>query len=64
MARLWTDIVSEKRAIRHQRLAKAYGEDAPSDARIFSAKDAQGLIKLLEDREVTSEAIVLAYIAK
>ncbi|KAH7041519.1 amidase [Microdochium trichocladiopsis] len=64
MARLWTDVVREKRAIRNQKLAKTYGEDAPSDPRIFAARDIQGLLNLLQDREVTTEAIVLAHIAK
>ena len=64
MARLWTEIVAEKRAARDERLAKSYGEDAPSDPRIMAAKDIQDLINLLEAREVTSEAIVIAHIAK
>ena len=64
MARLWTDIAAEKRAIRNEKLAKSYGEDAPADPRILAAKDIQDLTKLLEAREVTSEAIVLAHISK
>lgn len=64
MARLWTDIAAEKQATRDEKLAKSYGEDAPADPRILAAKDIQDLTKLLEAREVTSEAIVLAHIAK
>ncbi|KNB12238.1 hypothetical protein FOXG_11869 [Fusarium oxysporum f. sp. lycopersici 4287] len=52
-----------KRAIRDEKLAKSYGEDAPSDPRIPAAKDIQDLIKLLDGRQVTAEAVVLAHIA-
>jgi hypothetical protein len=64
MPRPWTDIVAEKRAIRDKKLAKSYGEHVPSDPRIIAAKDIQGLIKLLDARQVTAEAVVLAHIAK
>ncbi|EFQ35744.1 amidase [Colletotrichum graminicola] len=64
MSRPWTEVVAEKRAIRDEKLSKSYGEDAPSDPRIFAAKDAQDLVKLLEAREITSEAVVIAHIAK
>ncbi|KAF5970655.1 amidase [Fusarium coicis] len=64
MPRPWTDIVAEKRAIRDEKLAKSYGEDALSDPRIMAAKDIQDLVKLLDARQVTAEAILLAHIAK
>ncbi|EWZ95720.1 hypothetical protein FOWG_03285 [Fusarium oxysporum f. sp. lycopersici MN25] len=57
MPRPWTDIVAEKRAIRDEKLAKSYGADAPSDPRIPAAKDIQDLIKLLDGRQVTVEAV-------
>ena len=50
MARLWTGIVAEKRATRDEKLAKSYGENAPSDPRILAAKDIQDFIKLLDAR--------------
>ena len=64
MARLWTEIVAEKRAIRDEKLAKSYDSDEPSDPRIFAANNAEDLIKLLKAREITSEAITRAYIAR
>lgn len=64
MAPPWTEVVAEKRATRDQKLAKSYGEDASSDPRIAAADDIQDLIKLLETRETTTEAIVKAHISK
>lgn len=64
MARPWTEIVAEKRAIRDQKLAKSYSGDVASDTRILGAKDIRDLTKLLEAREITSEAVILAHIAK
>ncbi|KAH7325544.1 amidase [Stachybotrys elegans] len=64
MPRHWTEVVAEKRAIRDKKLIKSYGEDTPSDPRILAAKDIQDLTTLLETREITCEAVVLAHIAK
>ncbi|KAK0388785.1 hypothetical protein NLU13_5028 [Sarocladium strictum] len=65
MSRPWTDVVAEKRAIRDQKLAKSYGEDdAQLDPRIIAAKDISDLTSLLETRQVTCEAVILAHIAK
>nr|AMB48853.1 amidase [Fusarium camptoceras] len=64
MRRSWSEIASEKRAIRDEKLARTYGEELPVDARILAAKDIQDLTRLLEAGEITSEAIILAHILK
>jgi hypothetical protein len=64
MARSWSEIAAEKRAIRDEKLARSYGEQATVDPRIIASTDIQDLIKLLETREITTEAIILAHITK
>ncbi|KAL2213784.1 amidase [Sarocladium strictum] len=65
VSRHWSDIVAEKRAIRGAKLAKDYrSNEVASDPRITSADDVQQLAKLLESREITAEAVILAHIAK
>jgi hypothetical protein len=65
VSRHWSDIVAEKRAIRDAKLAKDYSSnEVASDPRITSADDLQQLAKLLESREITAEAVILAHIAK
>ncbi|KAG9250767.1 amidase [Emericellopsis atlantica] len=67
MPQSWRKLAAEKRAIRDQKLAKAYKALADDDALedlIFSARDVQGLVKLLGNHQVSAENVILAHINK
>lgn len=67
MPQSWSEVAAEKRAIRAWKLANDYASPADNDALedlIFSAQDAQDLVKLIENHKISAKNVTLAHIRK